>query len=115
MNVRRASGRVQRACPAQLPEWQSSCRDVRQLFLRLLVRADDLRLLQDVPLNRSLQGWLVWLPEIFQGRVERVELEEVAMSADWRARAAVTDVLPIVLSLARSWGQRTRPLGESLR
>src|SRR5262249_47044169 len=60
----------------------------------LLVGADDDRLREDVSLNRFLQRGLVRTPEIRQHCVERVELVEVAVAPDRRARTAIAGALP---------------------
>src|SRR4029079_10208468 len=70
--------------------------------MRTLVRANELRLRHDVSLHRllhiGLRGALAQIPE---HGVERIELEEVPMTSDRRARTTVAEFAEIVLPFAR--------------
>jgi CheY-like chemotaxis protein len=66
------------------------------LLLLLLVRAYELGLREHVALHRGLELGFRRGFELGQERVERVELEEVAMPSDGRAGAAVARAVPIV-------------------
>src|SRR5260370_38290953 len=59
----------------------------------------------DVSLHRVFQCRLVGVAEIGQCRIERIQLEEVAMTTDGRARAAVRRMLPIVSACKRAGRQ----------
>src|SRR5690349_988901 len=68
----------------------------------MLVRADQLRLLEHVSLHGALQIPLRRLTEVTELGVERVQLEEVPMAADRGTRTGMSALLPIVQSLAVS-------------
>src|SRR5947199_10218944 len=59
------------------------------------VLADQLALLQKVPLQRFFQVLLGRARRQVQADVERVQLEEVAVRARWRAGAAVADAAKV--------------------
>src|SRR2546428_12866943 len=59
------------------------------------VLTHQLNLLQQVSLHRSLQILLGRVRWKVQAGVERVQLEEVAVRAGWRARAAVVDAAKV--------------------
>ena len=59
----------------------------------------------DVSLHRVFQCRLVGVTEIGQCGIERIQLEEVAMTTDGRARAAVRRMLPIVSACKRAGRQ----------
>src|SRR6185369_9592639 len=79
-----------------------------QLLIALLIRPDELGLLEDVALHRLLELRLRGVAEIGQDRVEGIELVEVTVSADGRTRTAVARPLPVVHALLRSGRQRAR-------
>ena len=72
----------------------------------LLVRADQLGGGEDVALHRLLELRFGRAAEIRQHDVQRVELAEVAVPADRRARSAVADAFQVVEPLLRPGGQR---------
>src|SRR5690606_1842610 len=63
---------------------------------RLAVSADEFGLAYHVTLHRGFQTALVCLPGQIEHAVEGVELEEVSMPTDGRARAAVVVAFPVV-------------------
>src|SRR5262245_53534145 len=68
------------------------------LLFGLLVGANELRGAEDVAGERLFEFRFGWRIEIRQDRVERVEFEEIAVSADRWTRAAVAGAFPVVLS-----------------
>src|SRR6266581_9770754 len=113
MNVRRAARGVQRVCPRRLPDRQLVRSSNSALLLRLLVCADHLRLLENMSPHGCFERGFVRLFEIGECGIECVELEEVAMSSNRRARTAVASLLPIVLALARARGKLLRSFGKA--
>ena len=71
-----------------------------------------LRAPQHVPLHRLLHIGLLRRAQVAERRIQRVELEEVAVPAHRRAGAAVAGALPVVAALARAGGQRAAAFGQ---
>src|SRR5687767_15535126 len=80
------------------------------LAFLLLVRPHQLRLRQNMALHRLLERRLLRRLLGRHQAVQGVQLEEVAMPADGRARAAVALTVPIVQAVARAFGQRLAAL-----
>src|SRR5439155_15089271 len=86
-----------------------------RLLFRFLVCADDLRLLEDVSPHGAFHNRLLGLVEITKHFVERVELEEVPVSPDRWAWAAVSGALPVILALPGARRQLLRSLCQCRR
>src|SRR5262249_24539672 len=68
--------------------------------VRALIGPDELRLLDDMPGHRLLDVGLCSRSEIAKRAVQRVELEEIPMAPDRRARTTITAMPEIVLPFA---------------
>src|SRR5687767_7335929 len=82
------------------PDYVSVASILRRRLLRALIRPHQLRLRQDMTLHRLQELRFGGCFQVSEERVERMELEEVAMPPDRRARTAVTGTLPVVLAVA---------------
>src|SRR5690606_10677197 len=63
---------------------------------------DELRLCDDVTLHRVEERLLGGFAQVAQARVERVELEEIAVASDGRTGASVTGATPVVRAFSRA-------------
>src|SRR5215212_10281253 len=77
----------------------------REHLVAFLVRPHQLRLIQDVSLHRLLEVWLLCRRQV-QSRIECIELEEVAMPTNRRARPSIASLAEIVRAVHRSRGNR---------
>src|SRR6185369_6854265 len=84
----------------------------RGLRLRLLVGAHGLGLLEDVAGHGLFELRLGDRAAVAQDGVQRVELEEVAVAADGRARATPAGLLPVVEAVIRAGGRLLRLLRD---
>ena len=68
-----------------------------------LVGSYEGRLLQDVALHGPLELCPCWLIEVPQDRIQRVQLEEIAVAFDGRTGAVVPDRFGSQLKLIQRW------------
>src|SRR4030095_9775747 len=87
----------------------------RRSALLLLIRADELALGEHVSLHRLLEGGPGRCLEVAEGRVEGVELVEVAVASDRGPGPAVPRALPVVEALAGARRESLRRFGEAGR
>src|SRR6185295_2987051 len=108
-----AGARPTRPPPATATSEEASVMSGELPAASLLIGADQLGPVEDVPGHRILQPRLGGPAEIGQLAVEGVELEEVAVASDRRTRPAVAGALPVVQAFAGA-GRQVRG-GDSPR
>src|SRR5438034_4754440 len=89
------------------------CQRGQNLWAALLVGAHQFRPGQHMTLHGLLGGRLGRLMERWQRRIKGVQLEEIAMPPDRRARATVALAVPVVETCASAGRQWMAALGQA--
>src|SRR5947207_2382009 len=79
-----------------------SARIAENALFASLIGSDELRVFEDVPFPRLQQRGLGGRAQVAQYRIQREQLEEVAVPADRRTGTAVASLAPVVFSVARA-------------